>query len=361
MDNFAVVLAGGRGERFWPASRKHRPKQLLRLLSERTMLEETLSRVDDLVEEENRIIVTGRQLKGLIEKEIGGLTDGNFMVEPQGRNTAPAIGIAAAKIVAEHGDGIMFVLSSDHLIRPLGTFVEALRAARGLAEAHDRLVLLGVEPSRPETGYGYIEMGEVMDQTNGFAAHDVASFKEKPNRLVAQEYYLDSKHLWNSGIFVWRAGRILEEMKAHLPELYSQLEKYKSAVGTERENEVLDEIFEKISPISIDYGVLEKTHSVAVLRAKFTWDDVGNYGALVRILEKDHEGNVTFGDDVHLFESYETTVMNDTPGAVVTYGISDLVIVREGDVLLVLHKSKVPQMRDLLEKIKDNPDLEEYL
>ena len=361
MKNFAVILAGGHGERFWPASRKHKPKQLLRLFSDKTMLEETISRCENLASPEDIVISTGNHLKNLIQKEIGGLKDDNFFVEPIGRNTAPAIGFAAAKIVAQHGDGIMFVLSSDHLIRPVSTFVEAIKAAGNLAETSDSLVLLGIEPSRPETGYGYIEIGELLDETDGFTAFDVARFKEKPNHFIAQEYFLDNKHLWNSGIFVWRAKCILAEIEMYMPALFAAISKYSETVGTESESAVLEDVFRKLTPISIDYGVLEKSRNVAVLRAKFTWDDVGSYAALERIIQKDHEGNVVIGDGVHPFDTYESTIINDSDGAIVAFGVSDLVVVREKDVVLILHKTRISQIRDLLEKIKDDDDLKGYL
>ncbi|MCD6501091.1 mannose-1-phosphate guanylyltransferase [bacterium] len=361
MKDFAVILAGGRGERFWPASRLMRPKQFLRIISDKTMLEETISRVNELVAPENILIATGEHLEGPIRKEIDGLGDGNFFVEPIGRNTAPAIGFSAARIVAGSGDGVMFVLSSDHLIRPKSTFVEAMRAAKSLVEGSDRLVLIGIEPSRPETGYGYIELGEVMDQIDGFAVHDVVAFKEKPNHLIAQEYYLGNKHLWNSGIFVWRAKRILEEIKEYLPDLHAAITEYSAAIGTPDESKVLKKVYEGLSPISIDYGVLEKSHTVAVLRAKFTWDDVGDYAALERVLPKDHDGNVVAGDNIFPFESYESTIINDNDGAVVTFGVSDLVIVREGDIVFILHKTRIPQMRDLIDRIKEIDDLKGFL
>jgi len=361
MKNFAVILAGGKGERFWPASRTDRPKQLLRLLSEKTMLEETICRVDNLVEPEDILIVTSDYLRGLIEKEVPTLEDVNFLVEPQGRNTAPAIGFAAANIIARHGDGVMFVLSSDHRIKPILPFQQALEAASEMASIDDKLILIGVEPTRPETGYGYIQIGNELVETSGFTIHDVASFREKPNRLIAQEYYLDSRHLWNSGIFVWRASVIMEEIKNHMPEHYALLQEYQSAVGTDKEKEVLEDVFKRISPISIDYGVLEKSQSVVVLRAKFTWDDVGSFSALERIMRKDFEGNVVSGENIVLLESYETTIMNDAPGMVVAYGISDLVLVRSKDVLLIIHKTRIPQMRELLEQLKDMPGMEDYL
>ena len=356
-----MILAGGKGERFWPISRSNRPKQLMQLLSDKTMLEETLDRVKSIVEDENVVIVTGNEIKGMIEECVPGLTEKNFILEPVGRNTAPAIGLAAARIIATKDDGIMFVLSSDHRISPVETFVDALNAAKSMAEKEGSLVLLGIEPTRPETGYGYIEVGEVKMEVGGFVMANVAVFKEKPNRILAQEYYLDGKHLWNSGIFVWRATKIMEEIKTFLPDLYGELQKYMEVCGTEKEDAILTEAFKKVEPISIDYGVLEKSDSVTVLRANFTWDDVGSYAALERVLERDRDGNVVVGDNVCLFDTYETTIMNDMPGMVIVYGVSDLVIVRSGDVLFVLQKTRIPEMRELLEHLKKDPNMEKYL
>jgi len=361
MENYAVILAGGKGERFWPVSRSNRPKQLLRLLSDKTMLEETIDRVKGIVDPGNILIVTSEELKGLIIKEIPDFPEENFLVEPIGRNTAPAIGLAAARIIKKSGDGIMFVLSSDHRIHPVGTFTAALESAKKLAEKEDRLVLLGIEPTRPETGYGYIEIGQSMDQIDGFNFYNVASFREKPNRLLAQEYYLDGCHLWNSGIFIWKASKIMSEMARHIPDRHEKIDLYMRALGTDKVSEVLEKVFKEIDPISIDVGILEKSHSVAVLRARFTWDDVGSYAALERILSKDSHGNVISGEDVHLFDSYEMTVVNDSDGLIVSCGVSDLVLIRMDDVVLVIHKARIDQMRDILDKVKQQPDLEEYL
>ncbi len=361
MKNFAVILAGGKGERFWPASRSDRPKQLLRLLSDKTMLEETIARVDELVEPDDVLIVTSDDLRELIEKEISHLQKDNFLIEPVGKNTAPAIGLAAANILARHDDGVMIVLSSDHRIKPVDTFQQALSAATEVAMENDKLLLIGIEPTRPETGYGYIQLGPEMMDVDGFTIYDVASFREKPNRLLAQEYYLDGQHLWNSGIFVWRASVIMKEMERALPEQYSLLMKYREAVGTANEKEVLEKAFEEISSISIDYGVLEKSRSVAALRAKFTWDDVGSFSALERITRKDFEGNVVIGDEIVLHESFETTIMNEASGPIVTFGVSDIAIIRTKDALLVIHKTRIPQMRELLDSLKDMPEMEEYL
>lgn len=359
MENFGVILAGGRGERFWPASRKNRPKQLLKLISDKTMLDETISRISMIVAKNNIILVTNEELKNLISQQIPALEETNFAIEPVPKNTAPAIGLSAAKIIAEHGDGIMFVLSSDHRIEPVSTFIEALKSAREIAINEDKLILLGIEPSWAETGYGYIEMGQARNENNGFTAFEVRSFKEKPNRVLAQEYYLDGRHLWNSGIFIWKASKILSEIDIHLPELGAKLHKYIDNYN--QKEKILSEIFEGITPISIDYGVLEKSHSVAVLRAKFTWDDVGSYTALERILKKDNDGNVKVDKSCHMLDTYETTIINDAEGIVVTFGVSDLVIVRSHDVLLVMHKTRIPQMRELLDRIREIPDLEKYL
>ena len=361
MENFAIILAGGKGERFWPVSRESKPKQLLKLISDRTMLEETISRVESFVKNENILVVTGHDLKRLMKKETPALKNENFIIEPVGRNTAPAIGLAAANIIGRFGDGLMFVLSTDHHIKPVGAFVKALKKAGRFAVKENRLVLLGIEPSRPETGYGYIEMGREIEKTKDYTICDVAFFKEKPNRLKAQEYYLDSKHLWNSGIFIWKASEILKEIEKYLPGLHSELKKYITVIGTKKEKQVLREAFERIEAISIDYGVLEKSDSVAVLHAKFTWDDVGSYAALERILSKDRDGNIIAGDNTLFVDTYETTIMNETPGLVVTFGVSDLVVVRAEDVVFIVHKTRIPEMRELLEKVKKRPELEKYL
>ncbi len=362
MDDFVVVLAGGRGERFWPTSRRRRPKQVLRLLSDRTMLRETIERTLPMVPMERTFIVTGADLAPLLQEMHPDIPPENYLVEPEGKNTAPAVCFAAAYIIARYGDGIMYTLASDHYIDPPELFRNSLAAAKQAAVNLDRLILLGIQPTRAETEYGYIQVGEKLAEYDEIRCMDVESFKEKPSRVRAQEFYLSGKYLWNSGNFIMRAGKVLDEAGKFLPELAAGFRRYIDAFGSGNPDEVLREVYASAPSISFDYAILEKSSDVAVLWGTFQWDDVGNWNALERVLERDRFNNVVAGSGKSLLlETYETTVYNDAEGLVVTFGISDVVVVRVEDVVLVMNKTKIPHLRELVKVLKENPDLEKFL
>ncbi|MCD6418487.1 mannose-1-phosphate guanylyltransferase [bacterium] len=362
MDSYVVVLAGGKGERFWPASRVNFPKQVIKLFSDQTLLRETIERTLPQIPLSRTFIVTGEALASLLKETHPDIPDENYIIEPAGKNTAPAICFAAAQIVAKYGDGIMFVLASDHYISPQKTFQQSLQAAQNVVQTMDRIVLMGIQPTRAETGYGYIEVGEKIAEYDGIRCMDVKSFKEKPSRMKAQEFYLSGDFLWNSGNFIFRAGKILEEAKKFLPELAEGLEEYIEKFGTPEADEILRKVYDEAPSISIDYAIMEKSTDVAVLWGAFQWDDVGSWGALERVLTKDRNNNVTTGSGHFLMqESYETTVYNDTDGLVAVFGVSDLVIVVTKDAVLVMNKTRIPNMRELVEKIKENPDWQKFL
>lgn len=362
MDDFIIILAGGKGERFWPASRVNKPKQLLSLISHKTMLQETIERTLKLVPLERTFIVTNNNLAGLIQTSLPEFTTENFIIEPEGKNTAPAICLAAANIVARYGDGIIFVLASDHYISPTDIFIDALKSAKEVVVNSDRLVLLGIQPTRPETAYGYIQVGEKLMEYNGIKSHIVQSFREKPSRVKAQEFYLSGNYLWNSGNFIMRAGKVLDEAEKYMPELARGMKQYISEYQSPSAGAILERVFRQAQSTSFDYGVLEKSDQVAVLWGTFQWDDVGSWSAIERILQKEAHNNVIHGvGQTFLDESYETTVYNDAPGLVVLSGVSDIVVVRLEDVVLVISKTRTDQLRELVAKLRENPDYEEYL
>ncbi|MBN2543534.1 NTP transferase domain-containing protein [bacterium] len=358
--NYAVILAGGRGERFWPLSRRSKPKQLLRLFSDKCMLEETILRVQELVPTERIRIVTNRELKDQINKEITYLTETNFIIEPMNRNTGPAIGLAAIKLLNTDPEAVMFVLPSDHIIQPKESFIKSLSCAEKVVKANNYLVLFGIEPSRPETGYGYIEIADENHEQDGVSCYNVAQFKEKPSRVVAQEFYLDHKHLWNSGMFVWKAKDIMHAIERFLPDLYSTLENYKNYIGTPEEQAVLEKGYHDIEGISVDYGILEMASNVQVLWANFKWDDVGSWLSLDRVSKQDENDNTVIGN-VELINSYDSTICNTTGNLIFADGISDLLVIQTEDALLLLSKSRIDDMREIIEILKGNENLKEYL
>lgn len=352
--DYAIILAGGKGERFWPISRKNNPKQLLSLFTGKTLLEEAVERSRCLVPSEMIKIVTSSALKRRIQKQISWLKDDYFILEPQGKNTAAAIGLAAKLLVEKDQEALMYVFPSDHIIKDVNKFIPAILTAKEMVRTEpDALVLIGIKPTRPETGYGYIELEPIeVGNFRCSMCYRVVAFKEKPSRPLAQEFLLDKKHYWNSGMFVWRASTILSYIGELMPELYQVLENLHSKDFVR--------LYKKLKPISIDYGVLEKARKVFVVIGEFFWDDVGSWHAVERIMEKDSNQNVKIGNILSL-GTYNSTLINDGDGIVVAYGVSDIIVAKSNDRVLIIHKNRVDDIRNLIEKLKEKKEWERYL
>lgn len=357
---YGVILAGGRGERFWPLSRYEHPKQLLKLTSSKTMIEETVDRFEGFVSRDRVLIVTGGYLKEKILEVMPSLKEENLLLEPEGKNTCLAIGLAAIHIAARDPEGVMVVLSSDHLIHPRERLISLLRAGAEEAGEGDYLITIGVVPSRAETAYGYIEMDEEFALKEGVTFYRVKQFKEKPVPTKAQEYYLDRKHLWNSGMFVWRAKAILQAIEKHAPDIHQCLMDYSGSMNGKGIQDARKELYRKCSNISIDFAVMEKASNVLTIKGDIKWDDVGSWLAMDRIHDRDRSSNVSIGDVV-LDESYENIVVNDADGVIACLGASDLVIVRTGEIVMVAHKTRVAEVKNLLAKLGDDEKYEKYL
>lgn len=358
--NYAVILAGGKGERFWPLSRIGHPKQLLEITSNKTMLQETIDRVSDFIPIEKTLIVTGENLRKAILEKVKMLKEKNLVIEPDARNTCLAIGVAAVHLKKINPSATMIVLSSDHYIQTRDKLKEVLKVGSEVANQGDYLITLGIVPTRAETAYGYIEYADLFTTKGDIPVYRINCFKEKPNRMVAQEYYYDRKHLWNSGIFIWNVDTILNALQRHMPDLYRELDSYSSEIGTKSQEQALKYLYSKAENISIDCAVLEKAENVLTIKADLVWDDIGSWLALERIKERDQMNNVIIGKAKTL-ATYETTLVNDGPGVIATLGVSDLVIVRTGDIFFVAHKTKAQDIKELLNKFASDKNLEQYL
>jgi mannose-1-phosphate guanylyltransferase len=357
---YSVIMAGGKGERFWPLSRSDCPKQLLRITSDKTMLEETIERMEGFIPLDQVRIVTGNDIKENIAELIPDIKVEHIYTEPFGRNTCLAIGLSAAMLHKEDPDGLMVVLSSDHLIKPKDALLDILRVATGICNDHDWLITLGITPTRPEIGYGYIELGDHFDTIDGVSVYKVAEFNEKPTRVVAQQYYYDRKHLWNSGMFIWSVKSILKAINKHKPELGEALKKYTDSIGTPEEEEIKKELYINAENVSIDVAILEQANNVLSLKADLTWDDVGSWLALDRIRERDSESNILVGNVVNL-GAFESIIYNDSDGMIATLGVSDLIIVKTDNIVMVAHKTRVNEIKSLLSKFGGDEELEKYL
>jgi mannose-1-phosphate guanylyltransferase len=358
--NYAVILAGGKGERFWPLSRGGHPKQLLEITSDKTMLQETIDRISDLIPIERTLIVTGQNLKNPILEKNKVLKEKNLLVEPEVRNTCMAIGVAAVHLKQIDPQATMIVLSSDHYIQTKEKLQKVLKVGAEVANKGENLITLGIVPSRAETAYGYIELADLYTSVDNITAYRINRFKEKPNRMLAQEYYYDRKHLWNSGIFIWTVDTILKALQRYMPDLYQELDLYAREIGTRNQAQALKALYTRAENISIDCAVLEKAENVLTIKADLIWDDIGSWLALDRIKQRDRENNVIIGK-AQVTGTYETTIVNDGSGIIATLGVSDLVIVRTGDIVFVAHKTRVQDVKELLQKFASDKNLEEYL
>ncbi|MEW6046012.1 MAG: mannose-1-phosphate guanylyltransferase [Bacillota bacterium] len=370
----AVIMAGGRGERFWPLSRRARPKQLLNLDGTKSLIQQAVERVLPLTEPDRVLVVTGREYAESIRAQLPGLPPDNILVEPAGKNTAACIGLAAVsleKAPERWGDDpLMAVLPADHVVRDAEAFRRVMRAAARAAHEH-HLVTIGVWPTRAETGYGYIELGPPVGNALGYDVYRVRRFVEKPDVGQARRYVADGQHLWNSGMFVWRRRAIRAAIARHMPALHRGLERIAAAWETPGSAGVAAEVFAGLEPISIDYGVLEKAEGIAVVPADFGWDDAGSWPALERLFSPDEDGNVVQGArHVGIDTSQCIVFLNGDKGPgeagrarpklVATLGVRDLVIVETEDVTLVCSKERAQDIRALLARLRAL-DYQEYL
>jgi len=343
---FGVIMAGGRGERFWPLSRLERPKQFLVLKGEKSLLELTYERVLPLFDEERILIITRKEYSHSI-KEI--LPQVCILEEPIGRNTGPACFYSTWWVKKRYGDALLALLPSDHWVKGWEGFRETLKVAFRLA-SEGYLVTLGIKPKRPETGYGYIEKGKLIWK-EPLSSYLVKSFKEKPKRETAIRYFDSGNFFWNSGIFIWRSDVILDAFKKHAPLFIELSEK----IDLERE---LEEFYREVPDISIDYLIMEKAEKRAVVEANFDWEDLGSFASLSFLLKKE-EGNFSKGDVISV-ES-KGNILWSEKGLLAVLGIKDLVVIHTEDVTLVAPISEVQRIKEIFKSLEKNEDLKKYL
>lgn len=348
----AVIMAGGRGTRFWPLSTRRHPKQLLRITSERTMIQETAARLTELLPPERIWVVTGAQEAPELRAQVPEIPGAQILVEPVGRNTAPCIGLAAGHVRRRDPDAVMAVLPADHHIADPDTFRAALEAGYEAVRDQPVLLTLGMAPTAPETGYGYIQRGVAVGTYGGFEVFEVDRFREKPDRETATRLVEGGDHDWNAGIFMWRAGVIEEEIARYLPELGAALEPIGVALDQGGDaTSALAEAYERIDGVSIDYGVLERSDRVRVLPCAFGWSDVGSWAALLDLLERDGDGNARSGEALFVDSRNVLAVTDDR--LVATVGVSDLVVVVAGQAVLVCPRDRAQDVRQAVQGLED--------
>lgn len=355
----AVIMAGGRGERFWPKSRNDMPKQFLSLFGDgKSMLQLTVERVSSLVSIEDVFVVTNQTYFKIVKEQLPSLPIENILAEPAAKNTAPAIGLAAAVIQKKYGDSIMIVLPSDHLIKQPLLFIDVLKTAINVAMENTNLVTIGITPNYPETGYGYIKFGHANYHENHSNVYHVEKFVEKPEIEMAKQYVKSGNYLWNSGMFVWKTSSILNNFKKYMKETYVGLIKIGDAYKTNQFENILLNEFIKFKSVSIDYGIMEVASDIFTIPSSFGWDDVGSWLALERIISNDNHGNAIQGNVVSV-DSKNMIILGGKK-LIATVGLDDIIIVDTDDVLLVCSKNEAQNVKSVIEALR-NQNKTKYL
>ncbi len=346
MNRYGVVMAGGQGTRFWPLSRKSTPKQVLNISGNDVMINETIKRCKGVIPFENAYVITNKLQENRIKDVLLEVVPReNVLVEPAARNTAPCILYTALTLFNKYGDGIMSVFPADHYISDGKEFREVLESAILLAEQTDQLITIGIRPTFPSTGYGYIGFDDASCQQEAFA---VLEFVEKPNFDTASMYLDSGQYLWNSGIFVWKISVIIENFKRFLPRIYECI----------KDSVRLDECYPKLQNISIDYGIMERSNEVLVIPADFGWNDVGSWDALGTIFPPDKNGNIVKADFLGI--DTQNSIIYGNEKLITTVGLEDMIIVNTKDALLICPKSRAQEVKNIVSKLKEK-DRTEYL
>ena len=356
----AMIMAGGGGTRFWPRSRQKRPKQFLTLTGDRTLLQQALDRIEAQAPPERTWIITGEAYEEETSRQLPGLSKEQIIGEPCGRDTAACIGVGAALIARQDPDATMLVMPADHVIEPVQEFRRAAQAAEQLVEQFPgSLVTIGIAPTFPATGYGYIHRGAEVVGRLGVTVYRVQAFREKPNAELAEQMLATGEYFWNSGIFVWKAGTILKAMEQNQPRLFAACQRIAQAWSTPDRKRVFQTEYAALERLSIDYAVMEKAKDVLVLKAPFHWDDVGSWVALERLHPQDADGNTILAG--HCGANTKNCVLVADPGTLIaTVGVDNLIIIQDGNAILVADRREEAGIKHIVELLKKK-GLDKYL
>jgi len=348
---YAVIIAGGSGTRLWPLSRRSRSKQSLKLVGDRSMFQHAVDRLAPLFQPDQIFVVTREDQSALLSSQAPELPLSNFINEPVGRGTAPAIGLAAVHLCQMDPEAIMAVLTADHFINDTVQFRRVLEAASLMAQ-NGHLVTLGIKPASPSTGFGYIQQGESMGTADYFPVFRVERFIEKPALEVARQMVTNGKYSWNSGMFIWRVDRILAEFQSQMPELFAHLMEVEAALRRPDYKAVLERVWNQVAEQTVDYGILEHAQDVVVIPVDIGWTDVGSWASLAELLPPNQDGNIFIGPCKEI-DTHNTFVFGGKR-LVATIGVKDIVIVDSEDALLVCAKTREQEVRDIVEQLKSN-------
>lgn len=347
MNIYGVIMAGGGGTRFWPASRQKTPKQLLNLTGNDLMINETINRVSKVVDQNKIFIVTNSaQADKMFEVTPNFIGKSHILSEPSARNTAACIGYAAIEILKKYGDGVMCIFPADHYIKDENSFAKIFNEAINTAMTSEKLVTIGIMPSFPSTGYGYIKYHK-----SDIMVKHVIEFVEKPDLDTAKRYIESGEYAWNSGMFIWKASTILDNFKRYLPEIYICLDQIAESIGTENEKAVIERIYPVIPSVSIDYGIMEKSSDVVVLTGEFGWNDVGSWDTMDALYNADQDGNIICGDQINI--ETKNCISVSKGRLIATIGVEDLIIVETEDALLVCSRNKAQNVKEVVDLLKE--------
>jgi mannose-1-phosphate guanylyltransferase len=363
-DRFVIIMAGGRGERFWPVSREKTPKQLIRLIGQRSFLQQAVDRVLPLVPLKNVLIITNAAQAPEVRKQLPKLPKANVIAEPVGRDTCAAVTLGAALVGARSTTGVMAVLPADHVIPEEKKFQQVLSDAFDLAARGRAIVTIGIKPTEPATGYGYIRVGEALPPPSGVKRYKTTfqraeQFVEKPHFDKAVEYLNSGQYRWNAGMFIWSFVTVTEGLQKHQPEMYAACQRwFKVAANPAKLDKVLAKEYPAIKKVSIDYALMEHAQNVIVADGAFEWDDLGAWNALGRHLKADAEGNCAVADFIHVDAArniiFDARTKNRTPIAVV--GLRDSILVQTDDAVLLAHKSQAQKVKELVKKLAETKE-----
>lgn len=344
---FALIMAGGKGKRFWPKSREKHPKQLLKMFGDKTMIQSTVDRLKPLIGEKQIFVVSTESQISLLKKKLSGVSSKNFIIEPKGKNTAPCIGLAALFMERIDPEGVMAVFPADHVINNEDAFLKTLQVGAKVAAGRDSLVTLGIKPTYPATGYGYIQFTEDLGNIDGIEVLKVKTFAEKPNLPTAERFLSSGDFLWNSGVFIWKIKTILKAIEEFLPHLYDGLLEIRETIGTRKEKETINRVYCQIKSISIDYGVMEHAQDVIVLKGQFGWNDMGSWDEFYKYCNKDEHENVLVGE--HILKDSRGSYIDSPKKCIALIGIDNLVVVDTEDALLICPRERAQEVQEIVE------------
>lgn len=347
--NYCLIMAGGSGTRFWPRSRVAKPKQYLSLFGDQSLIQESVKRFANFIPEAGIYVVSAKSQREVLESQTTNLPKENMIYEPVGKNTLPAIGLAALFIAERDPDGILIVSPSDHLIQNDELFRQTIESAALIAEKKDGIVTIGITPKFPATGYGYVQTAEEIQLGQAIKSFAVKQFVEKPNVEVATKYLNEGGFFWNSGIFIFKVSVFLESVRNHAPELFTDLMRIKEHIGADSYEDAVDRIYNEVKSISIDYGILEKAGNVFLVQGDFVWNDLGSWEEVYKYDRKDEHQNATTGEVIMLDSNNSYVYAPNSLVAVV--GLDDVIVVQEGDTILVCKRDRAEDIKAVVGEI----------